>query len=443
MSAYIPSQELEFAAFVGLDWGDRQHHWALQPADTNCPTDKGQLENTPEAIELWAVQLSHRFGGRRIAVALEQQRGAIVNMLSRHAHLVLFAVPPSMSAAYREAFRPSGAKNDPGDSALLLELLTCHRDRLPRYDPDTPDTRLLQLLVEERRQTIDDKTAVVLRLTDCLKQYFPQLLRWFATVDSPLVADLLERWPTLDRLQRANPAKLRDFLHEHNCRKPERIQQQIDDIYAAVPATVDAVILEARSRRALGLVKRLRAFWPTIEELASRIHELVARHPDTAIFQSLPGAGAATVPRLIAAFGTRRDRFESAYQLQCYSGIAPVEKASGKTRVIAFRRACPKFVRQTFHEFAGQSIRFSVWAKACYEQSRARGMSHHTALRALAAKWIRILFRCWQDRQPYDEQRYLNSLRRRGTLLGRHFGQPTGAKWIDVAGFQKPTADFS
>ena len=443
MSDPVPSPEPEFAALVGFDWGDRHHHWALQPANASAPSSSGCLENTPEAIELWAAQLSQRFGGRPIAVAVEQQRGAVVNLLSRHAHLVLFAVPPGMSAAYRKAFRPSGAKDDPGDTALLLDLLIHHRDRLHRHDPDTADTRLLQLLVEERRQTIDEKTAVVLRLTDSLKQYFPHVLRWFDTVDCPLVADLLDRWSTLDDLQHANPAKLRNFLHEHNCRKPERIQQQIDDIYAAVPATLDEVILEALSLRALGLVKRLRALWPLIDQLEARIKKLVAAHPDAPLFASLPGAGAATVPRLIAAFGTRRDRFQNAYQLLCYSGIAPVEKASGKTCVIAFRSACPKFLRQTFHEFAGQSIRFSIWAKAFYRQKRDRGVPHHTAVRALAAKWIRIIYRCWQDRQPYDEERYLASLRRRGALLGPAFGHSTNIKWDSVAGFQKLLGDFS
>jgi transposase len=442
MPDQLPSQQPEFAAFVGLDWGDRYHHWALQPADASRPTDRGRLDNTPEAIELWVAQLTHRFPGGHIAVALEQQRGAVVNMLSRYPCLLLFAVPPTMSAAYRQAFRPSGAKSDPGDTALLLELVTCHRDRLLRHAPDTDDTRLLQLLVEERRHTVDEKTAVVQRLTDCLKQYFPHLLRWFATVDSPLVADLLERWPTLEDLRRTNPSKLRDFLHKHNCRKPERIQQQIDDIYAAVPATLDAAVLEARSRRALGLVKLLRALWPTISELNARIRELTARHPDAPIFASFPGAGAATVPRLIAAFGADRDRFESSYRMRCLTGIAPVQKASGKTSVTVYRVACPKFLRQTFHEFAGQSIRFCSWAKAFYRQKRDRGAPHHVAVRALAAKWLPILFRCWKEHQPYDEQRYLNSLRRRRALLGRSLSQTTAPQWKTVAGFQKLSIDL-
>ena len=85
------------------------------------------------------------------------------------------------------------------------------------------------------------------------------------------------------------------------------------------------------------------------------------------------------------------------------------------------RLACPKFVKQTFHEFADQSIRFSTWARAYYDQQRGRGNDHHAALRALAYKWIRILFRCWKDRTPYDEQKYIEALRRRGSALVKNF----------------------
>ncbi|HKD91949.1 MAG TPA: transposase [Terriglobales bacterium] len=436
MSTCLRTPAPEFAALVALDWGDRKHCWALRPVPEGA-VESGELENTPEAIALWAAQLEQRFGGRPIAVALEQQQGAVVYMLSRHAHLVLFAVPSSMSAAYRKAFCPAGAKNDPGDTALLLDLLLCHRQRLRCYQPDTTDTRLLQMLVEERRQSVEQKTGVVQRLTDCLKQYFPQLLRWFGSPDRLLVADLLDQWPTLQQLQSTNPAPLARFFRQHHFGNEERIHQQIQDMYTAVAATTDAAVLEARTLRARALVRLLRTLWLTIAELEARIQQLVAQHPDAALFASLPGAGAATVPRLIAAFGTQRDRFDTAYQLQCFSGIAPVLKASGKTRTVQFRLACPKFLRQTFHEFAGQSVRYCAWAKAFYEYQRTRGVPHHTAIRALAYKWIRIIFRCWKDRQPYDEARYLASLRRRGALLGAVFARPPEIKWKSVAGFQK------
>jgi transposase len=139
--------------------------------------------------------------------------------------------------------------------------------------------------------------------------------------------------------------------------------------------------------------------------------------PDYALFDSLPGAGEVMVPRLIAAFGTKRERFSSANQVQSFSGIAPVKEASGRSEWIHMRWACPKFLRQTFHEWAGHSIPHSEWARAYYYQQLAKGNGHHAAVRSLAAKWIRIVYRCWVNRTPYDEQIYLKSLRLHGSPL--------------------------
>ena len=145
------------------------------------------------------------------------------------------------------------------------------------------------------------------------------------------------------------------------------------------------------------------------------------------------------MPRLIVAFGTRRERYGSAYEVQCYSGIAPVTEASGNSRWVHFRFACPKFLRQTFHEFASHSIGQSEWAKAYYEHLRNdEKKSHHAAVRSLAYKWIRIIYRCWKDGKPYDEEIYMQSLRRRGSLLVSAPGvATTSAGWKTVGGFQK------
>ena len=131
-----------------------------------------------------------------------------------------------------------------------------------------------------------------------------------------------------------------------------------------------------------------------IEEFDQHLQDLVvARHPDQALFRSLPGAGDALVPRLIAAFGSDRDRYQTATQAQCYSGIAPITRQSGKSRHVNKRLACPKFLRQTFHEFADHARKWSRWAKAYYTMKRAQGAAHHAAVRALAYKWIRIIYR--------------------------------------------------
>ncbi|MQA92533.1 MAG: transposase, partial [Gemmatimonas sp.] len=122
-------------------------------------------------------------------------------------------------------------------------------------------------------------------------------------------------------------------------------------------------------------------------------------------------------PRLLAVFGSCRERFESAEEVQLLTGIAPVTISSGKRSFVRWRWSAPTFVRQTLHEFAHHSIRSSRWAQAYYEQQRERGHDHHQAVRSLAFKWIRVLWRCWHDRTPYDEARYIEALIRRGSPL--------------------------
>jgi hypothetical protein len=177
------------------------------------------LKHTPEAIEAWASQLAERFGGRPIAVGLEQSRGSLICALTKYAHLVLYPIHPTTLARFRAALFPSGAKDDPVDADLLLELLLHHRAHLRRLEPDTVETRRLQFLVEQRRQWVNEKTRQMNRLTAQLKMYYPQMLQWFEEVDSPLVGALLLRWPTLEQLQRARPATLRDFFHQHHCHR--------------------------------------------------------------------------------------------------------------------------------------------------------------------------------------------------------------------------------
>src|SRR5215471_1915252 len=137
----------EFAAMIAIDWADQKHAWAMQTETSKVET--GAIDHTPEAVDVWAAELRLRFGGQAIAVALEQSRGSLVFMLTKYDHLVIFPVHPTVLVNYRKSFRPSGAKDDPGDARLLLDILTLHRDQLRRLNPDTPETRTLQFLVED------------------------------------------------------------------------------------------------------------------------------------------------------------------------------------------------------------------------------------------------------------------------------------------------------
>jgi transposase len=416
MSETVSGAEPRFAAFVAIDWADQKHVWCWQAADSK-ERQHGEIRHTPEAVEAWVATLSARFPGQPIALAVEQSRGALVFMLSKYEQLHLYPIHPRAAAQFRAALYPSGAKDDPVDADLLLDLLVYHRDRFRRLDPDTEPTRLVQHLVEGRRRLVNEKTRQKNRLTARLKLYFPQILQWFNEVDSALVGDLLERWPTLESWQKARPAAVRTFLTAHHCRGEERMEQRLEQIRQAVPATRDGALIEASVTFTKVLVKLIAALREGIAAFDRQIEQAAAAHPDFAIWDSFPGAGRVLAPRLLAAFGSHREHYQTAADLQQYSGIAPVLERSGKSEWVHFRWACPKFLRQTFHEWAGHSIGFCDWARAYYQQQLNQGKGHHAAVRALAFKWIRIAFRCWKDHAVYDDSRYVECLRRRGSPL--------------------------
>jgi transposase len=429
--------EIEFVAFVGIDWADERHAWALQ---TSSGVEHGILTHTPEAVDAWAAELQCRFAGGLIAVALEQSRGALLFMLTRYEHLVLFPVHPTTAASYRQGFRPSGAKSDPSDAGLILELLVQHRDKLRRLNPDTTETRTLQFMVEQRRKFVDEKTRYSNRLTAHLKMYFPQALKWFSDITSEVAGAFLEKWPTLQKAQKARPETIRQFLIRHHAARA--IDNRLEEISSGVAATQDTAVISSCSMAVVALARILRQVREAISGYDTQIETLAREHPDFAIFESFPGAGRALAPRLIAAVGTQRERFHNAGELQSYCGIAPVLASSGKMCWVHWRWACPKFLRQTFHEWAGITIRYSAWAKTYYNQQRARGKSRHVAIRALAFKWMRIVFRCWKDRQPYNDDVYSQAQARRSDPVPT--GNPTVQfQWKKNAGFSKMTGLIS
>ena len=407
-----------FAAFVGLDWADEKHVLRLCPNTTPTQRESATLEQTPEAIAQWANALRSRFPDGTIAVCLEQTRGALVSALLGYEHLVLFPVNPKSLARFREAFYPSRSKDDPVDADLLLDLIVKHREQLRPWRPDTVETRQLALLNEQRRHFVDERTSLTNRLLAELKTIFPQALELVGEdLASRLATDFLKKWPTLSAAQKVKPQVLRKFYYGHNSRSEELISQRLAVLKNAVALTSDPALLAAHSLAIQTLAAQLDALRPYIEEHEEQIAQLLAAHPDAAIFQSLPGAGAALAPRLLACLGTDRSRFEQALSLSCYSGIAPVTEKSGKNQHwVHLRWSCPKFVRQSWHEFANSSRKFCAWAKACYDQWIER-MDHHEAIRKLAFKWQRIVWRMWQDRQPYDEARYLRSLEKHGVKI--------------------------
>jgi transposase len=405
-----------FAALIAIDWADQKHAVSLYDQTTGH-REQTMVKHTPEALQEWALSLRTRFQGQPIAVCLEQSRGPLIYALLKYDFFVLYPINPTTLARYRQAFSPALGKDDPSDADYLLDLLQHHRERLTPWRPDDEKTRTLRLLVEQRRRLVNDGTRLTNRLTALLKSYFPQVLSWFSDLRRLVVCDFLDRWPTLEAVQRARPTTVNKFLRAHHSVRQQTNERRLAEIKTALPLTNDLAVLNSAKLIVKGLTAQLRTTIKALTELDRHIEALCLTHADYALFSALPGSGTVYAARLTAALGSDRSRWQTADDLLRFSGVAPVSERSGKQNWIRWRYFCPKFFRQSFVEYAEQSIHHSFWAKAYYAMQRAKGKQHHAAVRALAFKWIRIIWKCWQTRTPYNEVTYLESLRKAGSPL--------------------------
>ncbi len=415
--------ETRFTAYVGIDWADAKHDICVQSADGEV-VEFDCISSRPEAIAAWAYDLYRRFGGP-LAVAVELTKGPIVSALAKYDFIVLFPINPLLLARYREAFTPSRAKDDPTDAELAVDLLTRHPERFAPLKPQSVEKSTLMTLVEHRYKVLCDQRRIVNRVNHALKCYYPQVLEWFRQHNTIVFCDFVAQWPTLQQVKRARRTRLERFFKAHKVQFVQVIAARIEAIKSAVPLTDDAAVIEPHRLQVEVLLEQLRLTITALKRYDAEIATLVQSLPDyDLLFSPLPGAGHILAPRLLAAFGEDRERYQRAEELQRYSGIAPVTIRSGKTTWVRWRWQCPTFMRQTFVDWAAQTINKSAWAGAYYRQQRAKGASYEVAVRALAFKWIRILYRCWQTRTPYDESKYLEALRRRGSPLLKYLADP-------------------
>lgn len=407
--------ESDYSVLIGLDWANRKHDVCMQLPDQSERRFQ-VIGSSAEAVEEWVQSLHRKYQGQ-IAVALELDKGPIVYALQKYDFVTLFPVHPLMLAKYREVFSPSGAKDDPSDAELALDMMINYPEKIKPLSACSPEIRKLRHLVEQRRVLVNDRRRLTNRLINALKQYYPQLLEWFSHRDTALFCEFLCRWPTLQKLQRAHQKSVRAFFISRGRRAIPKIEERLGAIRNAIPLTHDAGVIDSHQLLSVALARQIQQLILAIREFDEEIETLFDSMEDASIFKNLPGAGPCLGPRLLVAFGEDRNRFEHAGQVQSYVGISPVTERSGQKVWIHWRWQCAKFLRQTFIEWSAKTIRSSYWAGLYYDQQRARGNSHQSAVRALAFKWIRILFRCWKSSTPYDETKYLKALKGRNSPL--------------------------
>ena len=404
----LPSGTLQPHVWIGLDWGDKEHAFAWQ--DQAGQSERGTIEHSAENLHGWLSNIGERFGGRPVALAIEASRGAVIHALLQYPWLTIYPINPLTSARYRTAFKPSGAKDDLPDAEVLLDLVRHHADKLHALDPQDPVTLKLAGLVEARRGIVDHRTAVINQLTSLLKTYYPQALKVAGDLNSELAVEFLRRWPDLIRLKAAKPGVIKRFYYQHQVRSTELVAERLTLIAKALALTTDEARVSVAILQLAQLLDQLEVFQKHVSIFDAQIKTVFAAHPNAEFFRELPGAGPQLAPRLCVAFGTLTSLYPDPASLQKYAGLAPVREKSGNQIWTHWRWRAPAFLRQTFVEWAGQTVRYSQWAKVYYERMLKKGKKHAVILRALAFKWIRILWKCWQDRKAYNEARYLKQL---------------------------------
>ncbi len=418
-----PDSYLHYSALAGVDWGHFEHavSQVTDLTETNPTPTQFMLGSAPEKIQQWLQRLNQQTSGGPVAVAVEAGNGAFIEQLSHCPFVDTYVLNPATTSKLRKAFKPSGAKDDLPDSKLHLDIITRHWDDIRLLSPHGTIDKKLGTLCAKRRGLVDKSNDVTNELRDTLKGYYPLALEMATELNSRMSTSFLKRWPTLGDLKKAREATITKFFIDSCCRNRKKIEERLLLIKSAREVSEDRELISVEAEYMVMLVNQVELLREQVSKLDELIETAFQNHPDRVIWDSFPGSGVVLSPRLAAAWGTDQGRFENAQEMQLMSGTAPVTEKSGKQKPKVHRRwSRPKFMHQTFWEFAQYSTKFCAWAKAYLDDQISKGKKHSTAVRSLAFKWQRIMYTCWLNGEPYDDEKYNQSLLKSGS----RFAQP-------------------
>jgi len=390
--------------FVGIDWASQAH--AVCVIDqTGRIHWQGCVPHTAEGLTevLRRLQRYRRRGHLR--VALERPSGLLVDTLV-DAGLEVVPIHPNALKASRPRYSAAGGKSDPGDAFILADVLRTDGHRFRPLRPPSDDTRALRALVRGRDDLMAQRVALANQLRALLERFWPGAAAIFADVDSPIALAFLTRYPTPHSAARLGEARLAQFLGQQGYSGRRPVAELLARLRRAPVSQVGATEAEASGEVVGALVAVLTPLVTHLQQLSARLEAAVPQHPDGPLVQSLPRSGAVNAAQILAELGDDRARFATDEQFAAEAGLAPVTHASGQHHAVVFRWACNKRLRRAVTTFADNSRHGSRWAALVYQRARARGCRHQHAIRILARAWARILWRCWQDRTPYDIRRH-------------------------------------
>jgi transposase len=396
--------------YLGIDWADQDHEvWA--EAETGAKVWGRSIPQTVAGWAEWGRWLhEQRAAGIELWAGIEKPAGRVVDFLLDHG-VVVYPINPRAIAAARARFRTSGAKSDPFDARVIAGFLRTDHAHLRPLVPGSEAAQELKLLTRDYHRLVRQQTRVLNQLTATLKEYYPRALELFADLTTGAARDFLQRFPTPDALTPLTAAQWRRWAGERGlgAARTATLWAVVQQPQLPIPPGV----VRAKARLVTALVRQLTVTAAAVAEYREEVDRFFGTLPAADWMRSLPvGPHGMTVPTLWAELGDAPGRWLSWQHLQAYAGAVPVTVRSGQHVAVAFRFACNTGLRAAVHQLAFLSLKHCEWARAYYRAGRQRGQHHHHALRALAAKWLKILFVMWHRQIPYDEQHHLATMAR-------------------------------
>jgi transposase len=394
---------------AGLDWGATGH--------AVCVVDEGGAILARFEADHTAAGLAELLGRlRRLAspgempIAIERPSGLIVDALAAAGHPVI-PIHPNVVRACRPRYRAAGGKSDPGDAYMLADILRTDGHRFRALEALSDEIKALRASVRGRDDLVATRVALANQLRALLESFWPGAATVFAAIDSPIALAFLTRYPNPDSASRLGPKRMQAFLAQNSYCGRRTADDLLGRLRAAPAGLAGDAEADAKSELVHALARSLQTIGEAIAEISSRIEHAVADMPDGQIIMSFPRAGRICAAQILAELGDVRDRFQTDDQLAAEAGVCPVTHASGKSRGVVFRWACNHRLRRAVTCFADNSRHQSPWAADTYRRARQRGCDHPHAIRILARAWMRVLWKAWVDRKPYDLKKHQAAIR--------------------------------
>jgi len=403
---------VEPLAFVGVDWASEQHAVCVLGVDGRN-RDAFAIAHSKDGF----AKLIRRLGGlgspRQVPVAIERPDGRLVDALLEAGHAVV-PVSPNAIKSWRESEVLSGAKDDPGDAEVIAEYLRLRAHKLTVLAPFRDDTRALRAVVRARDDLVEQRVAANNQLEACLDAFWPGAKAVFADVCREIALAFLERYPTPASARSLGEKRMAAFLAKHGYSGRRPAAELLERLRAAPDGIAEGAETEARRDAVLGYARVIRALNTSIKNLDRSVSAHLGEHPDGEIFASLPRSGRINAAQMLAEWGDCREAYDCPDAVAALAGATPVTKKSGKHEAVHFRWACNKRFRKAITTFADNSRHASPWAADVYQRAIARGCDHPHAVRVLARAWIRVIWRCWTDRKPYNATNHAAAVRLAG-----------------------------